>query len=448
MPDTRGSSLSSISSRSTWPCWRVVRQPVVEALDADLGGRLLLAADVDAPTPGRRRRAPSPARARGWPASTHAATSARDLRAHLLRDRLAVDDLAAMRGAQAIARSRRTRAAPAQQVPASVIAQSAGEHQVRDAVVGRRRPAARCPPRRRVWPIAHARLTSANAKPWATPSAVGAVAQQRHRRRVEQCRSAGRRTTISTPSAQGGAPATASASIISAAAGDADDARRRAGRGGRRAARSSGADRPPRARRRRGTRQRSPPRRRRARRAAAGRARRASRTAGPGRVVSHMPAATRPSRSEESSVAQRASRPPAAAAVIRSAKTIRPRPDDARRPPNTGSGPERRRRPRRARARTARRRPRRRSRCRCICAAALARRGADQPAERARPRRRPADALHEARRRRARGCCRAKANAMLATTISPRPISTVGAHADARAPASRRAARRRTCPAG
>ena len=79
------------------------------------------------PTRGRRRPARSRARAARGPRATQAATSRCDLGAHLLRDRLAVDELRRHQGAAGVPVARRRTAEPAARLrhDANVTAQSA-----------------------------------------------------------------------------------------------------------------------------------------------------------------------------------------------------------------------------------------------------------------------------------------------------------------------------------
>src|SRR5215216_5072461 len=139
---------------------------MVERLDAGLGRRALLACDVDrrggivADEHGREpRRVVSGLQPRG--------DLVGDLRAHLLRDRLPVDD---RRRHQAREASARGRLASARASTASVIAQKPASSRY-----GTRSPSASAsralPASPTACPVAHARLTSAKAKPWAMPNA-------------------------------------------------------------------------------------------------------------------------------------------------------------------------------------------------------------------------------------------------------------------------------------
>ena len=233
MPETRGSSLSSLQQ----PLDLLVRGVVRAA-----GGRSRRCRPRRRPAACRRRR---PREAGSSPTSTVASpgcAAARldprgdlraDLVADLLRDRLAVDDLGRHCGGQAIdARRERRR----RQVSAADRRRAAGRARGRWS----RRRAARCRPRRPVWPNAQARLTSANAIACSIPCA-------RRRRTASRSpaptgpRSPARRARSSAPSSQ-------AASRPRAAAPSpprrrrARPARARGGRGGRRSRPTIGRD--------------------------------------------------------------------------------------------------------------------------------------------------------------------------------------------------------------
>ena len=309
------------------------------------------------PRRGRRRPARSPARAAGArPRPTR--RRPRHLGAHLLRDRLAVDDLAAISGRQAIAAPGGSAGGGAERGERHRA--RAGEDQVRHAVAGDvGEPAAagvadRLAGRPR-------EVHEREGEPLLDAARLGAVAQHRHRRRVEDADRRRRRPRSATPSTQAESGHGSSAHRprpprrppISSAP---------AGRGGRTAARRSGSRRAS-----------SAAATRNAAAIAAVPAPSSSSRSGaehgdvpnsrPGSVVSHMPG-------RHAAVAQRRR------AASRSASAA---PGAARRHPQRPDEQRRRRRPRRAehglrpervrggaehRARTARRRPRPPAPCR------------------------------------------------------------------------------------